>query len=327
MAFLSAARHPCPRNFPDLFCVRKKGDKNMNNVFSICRKGDKLCGNIIWSEEQIAFITKHYQQNHSTGELSKLFGVSTEAIRTVLRKNKIKVYSLKELQKLKFPRNSNFFQQIDSKEKAYWLGFLYADGYISKTNEIRINLKRNDEEHLKKFLKAIEAINSNIHYSQKVTENKIYYQAYCNIRDDKLVEDLNNKGCTNNKSLILTFPSEEKVPKEFISHFVRGYFDGDGSIHFVLSGHAKTPNYRISFAGTKDFLIALRKILKVEHLSLENRGNYYVLAIYGNRQIEPILKWIYEDATPEIWLDRKRQIYENYLLQRMGSEPINIGCE
>ena len=299
----------------------------MNNLFSICRKDDNLCGNIIWSEEQIAFIIQHYQQNYSTGQLSELFGVSSEAIRTVLRKNGVKTYSLKELQKLKFPRNSNFFEVIDSKEKAYWLGFLYADGYISKKNEIRINLKKDDESHLQKFLNAIEATNSNIHYSQKTDKDKVYYQAYCSIRDNKIVEDLGNKGCVNNKSLTLTFPTEEQVSEEFVSHFVRGYFDGDGSIHSILSGHAKTPNYRISFAGTKDFLITLRRLLKVEHLSLENRKTYYVLAIYGNRQIEPLLEWIYRDSNSKIWLDRKRQIYENYLLQRKGSEPINIGCE
>lgn len=298
----------------------------MNNLFSIRRKNDKPNGVIIWSKEQIDFIIQEYEINHSTTNIANKFNVNTQAIRNVLRKNNIHILSQEELKKLNFPRNSNFFEKINTPEKAYWLGFLYADGYISKTNELRINLKKDDEEHLQKFLNAIEATNTTIKYSIKTDKNKIYYQAYIGIRDKKIVNDLNDKGCVNKKSLILTFP-KEKVPSRLYSHFIRGYMDGDGSIHYTQCGKAKKPNYRLSFLGTKNMLENIKHILNKDNLSLEDKGTYYCLQINGNKQLEKIFEYIYKDSYSEIELTRKKQIYDNFLLQRFGGEPINIGCE
>lgn len=298
----------------------------MNNLFSIVRKNDNPSGRIIWSEDQIAFIIKEYNDHHSTTKIADMFKTSSETIRNVLRKNGQKVLSIEELKKIDYPRNSNYFQTIDSPDKAYWLGFLYADGYIGKGSVIRINLSSKDEEHLKKFLGAIGASNSKIHHSEKIIQNKVFYQSYISLRDKKMCEDLEDKGCINKKSFILTFPTE-KVPENLYSHFIRGYFDGDGSIHFTQCGQAKKPNYRISFCGTKDMLEHIRAILSKDKLSLEKRNNIYSLSINGNKQLEKILSFIYEGSYDEIELTRKRQIYNNFLLQRFGGEPTNVGCE
>lgn len=298
----------------------------MNDLFSITRKNDNPSGRIIWSEDQIAFIINEYNNHHSTTKIANKFKVSRESIRNVLRKNNCKVLSLEELGKINYPRNSDYFQEINSPDKAYWLGFLYADGYIGRGSEIRIGLSSKDEEHLKKFLDAIGATNSKIHHSEKITLDKVFYQSYISIRDKKMCEDLRDKGCVNKKSLILTFPTE-KISKNLYSHFVRGYFDGDGSIHFTQCGQAKKPNYRISFYGTKDMLEHIRAILNKDNLALEKRNKIYSLTIMGNKQLESILSFIYKDSYDEIELTRKRQIYTNFLLQRIGGEPIQVGCE
>lgn len=298
----------------------------MNELFSIRRTSDAFNGRIIWSQDQIDYITNHYNEFHSTTTLSKLFGVSTQAIRGLLRKQGIKVLSISELQTLDFPRNSNYFHIIDTPAKAYWLGFLYADGYISPSHEIRIGLEKEDENHLKKFLTAIDATNHTIKYSQKYGDNKIYYTAYCSLRDKTLVQDLADKGCVNNKSLILTFP-KDKVPSNLWSHFIRGYFDGDGSIHYTQCGQARHPNYRISFTGTEDMLVNIRHILQKDNLALAYHTNYCVLQICGNKQLESVLTFIYKDSSPEMELDRKKIIYNNFLLQRVGGEPSHDGCE
>lgn len=299
----------------------------MNNLFSIRRKNDAVNGRIIWSQDQIDYIIQDYNNFHSTTRIASQFNVSRETIRGLLRKQKVHVLTLSELKILDFPRNSDFFEVIDTPQKAYWLGFLYADGYISTKNEIRINLKKEDEEHLRKFLRAIQATNHTIKYSIKKDGNKIYEQAYCSIRDTKMVRDLADKGCINKKSLVLSFPTTDKLPISLYSHFIRGYFDGDGSINWTQCGRAKTPNYRISFVGTKDILIHIRDILRKNNLSLENKGNYYCLSICGNKQLERILAYLYKDSMNEIELNRKRIIYDNFLLQRIGGEPINIGCK
>lgn len=296
----------------------------MNKLYSIVRRNN---GTIIWSKDQIQYIINDYNSNYSTTTLAKKFNTSPEAIRNLLRKNDVKILNLSQLKQLDYPRDSNYFEKIDSKDKAYWLGFLYADGYISQSNEIRINLTKKDEEHLQKFYDAIKATNHSIKYSQKVVKGKTYHTAYCNIRDKKMVEDLVKLGCVNNKSLILTFPTERQVPMLYLSHFIRGYFDGDGSIHYTQSGKAKTPNYRINFLGTKDMLLNIRKYFNKEKISLEKRGKIYSFSINGNRQIESVLEKIYENSTEEIELNRKKTIYNNYLLQRIDGEPRNLGCE
>ena len=293
------------------------------NLFSIARKNN---GAIIWSQDQIDYIIREYNTHHSTTIIANQFNTSTQAIRTVLRKNNVEVLSIAELKHLEYPRNSCYFENIDSADKAYWLGFLYADGYISKNGEIRINLMKEDEQHLYKFLAAIDAINNTIKYSRKLTETKIYEQAYCNLRDIKMVNDLADKGCVNNKSLILKFPYN-KLRSDLYSHFIRGYIDGDGSINYTCFGNAKTPNYRLSIAGTEDMLTAIKNILNKNNLALEDRKTFYCLTICGNKQLEGIFNYVYQDSYDAIELSRKRQIYNNFLLQRFGGEPVNTGCE
>ena len=65
-----------------------------------------------------------------------------------------------------------------------------------------------------------------------------------------MFNDLIKQGCVPNKSLILTFPNKYQVPKNLINHFIRGYFDGDGSIYEYSKTHAGS----ISFIGTESVL-------------------------------------------------------------------------
>lgn len=299
----------------------------MNNLFAISRKGNSNNGYIIWSQDQIDYIIQEYDIHHSIPTIAKQFNVSAAAIRAVLRKANIKILSISELQQLSFPRNSSFFSKIDTPQKAYWLGFLYADGYISKDNAIRINLKKDDEGHLKKFIEAIEYTNGKIKYSKKKVEEKIYEQAYCQIKDKKMALDLADKGCVNNKSFVLTFPPEDKLPKELYAHFIRGYFDGDGCLTWSVSGKNRSRNYKINFVGTEVFLNKVKEVLKKENLALEHHNNYCVLNISGNRQVFSILNFLYKDSYDDICLTRKRQKYYDFLSWSIGGEPINIGCE
>lgn len=297
----------------------------MNNLFSVCRKSDKKGGKIIWTESQIAYITSEYQKNYSVPSIAKQFGVSSQVIRNVLRKANVKLLSIEELQKIDYPRNSNFFDVIDTPEKAYWLGFMYADGYIGIDNRIRITLKKQDESHLYKFLEAIEAKNTKVKDTKKIDKrtNKIYDGCYCCLRDKQLKKELEKKGCMNCKSLILTFPSNDIVPDYLMFHFIRGYFDGDGCLTYTISGKNKTPGYKIVFVGTESFLMGLRKFLGKEKIALEYRDNYCNFTIGGNKQLVSILENIYKDSNEKIELTRKRQIYNTFLLQSFGSEPKN----
>lgn len=298
------------------------------SFFTILRKNDNPSGNIIWSKDQIDYIISQYEIHHSTTKIAKDFGLTNgSSIRTVLRKYGNGVLNLSALQKLDFPRNSDYFETINSPDKAYWLGFLYADGCLDKKNSVRLGLASVDEEHVIKFQKAIGAINNKIIHSEKKMNGKTYYQSIFTIRDEKMHSDLTNLGCVNNKSLTLKFPYE-KIPEDLYSHFIRGYFDGDGSINYTKKIYqGRQHHWRIEFAGTKDFLTALKKILGKENLSLEKRKNFYCLTIGGAKQLEQILAYIYKDATDDICLRRKKEKYSQFIQERLNGEPMKIGCE
>ena len=100
--------------------------------FSVLRNKNR----IIWSQDQINYIINDYSSNLSTTKLAKEFNVTTQAIRKILQENNVNLLSLKEINRVKFPRNSFAFNTIDE-NSAYWIGFLCADGTVLKNNEIK----------------------------------------------------------------------------------------------------------------------------------------------------------------------------------------------
>ena len=268
----------------------------MNN-FTIVR--NPKSGTIAWSEDQMKYIISEYKKGRTLSALGREFGVSYSTIRNLLKRKGIKTQGNKH----NFPRDEFYFSNIDSKEKAYWLGFLYADGCVhSNSNEISITLK--DRDHLEKFRKAIKSNNKIGESIDKRFSSmpKIYHFS---IRDKQLKSDLIKWGCVPNKSLSLT--KIPNIPRDFVSHFIRGYFDGDGSLHW-LNG---TKNFRISFVGTAPFLKDIQKELGLS-LSLGqykgNQSKYFQVA--GRKQVPMILDYIYKDSDENIRLTRK---YKNYL--------------
>lgn len=260
-------------------------------------------GVIAWTNEQVAYIIdKYINENYTLKQLGKEFGCDYGTIRNCLNKNGIESQGSKH----GYPRNEYYFHNIDTPAKAYWLGLMYADGCVKSTGpEISISLT--DKEHVEKFKNAIGAVNhkiSEIH--DKRFENAKPLYAF-RIKDKQLHADLIKWGCVPKKSLILsTFPN---IPRDYIHHFLRGYFDGDGCLYYQKS----TNNYRISFtSGSEDFLNEVKKELGVEKLSLghEKGKNTCQLQISGRHQVERILNYLYEGATEDIRLDRK---YETYL--------------
>ena len=96
-----------------------------------------------------------------------------------------------------------------------------------------------------------------------------------------------------------------------MSHFIRGYFDGDGSLHYLKG----TNNYRISFTcGNSDFLCDIKKELQVDVSLGHNKStNTYQLQISGRRNLERILNYLYKDSKEETRLNRKYQKYKDCL--------------
>lgn len=169
----------------------------------------------------------------SLREIEKQFNTTRSTVASFLEKKGIK--TTKGNHYRKYFHDETFFENIDTEEKAYWLGFMYADGWIiDKTNRygedaFGISLKKSDEEHLKKFLKAIKATNPvNYDNSKQIGEPLAKVQ----LTSQKTVDDLIKHGCFKKKTYILRPPTI--IDEKLLYHFIRGFFDGDGSI--VKSG-------------------------------------------------------------------------------------------
>lgn len=118
----------------------------------------------------------------------------------------------------------NYFEKIDTKEKAYWLGFLCADASIKNSNQIQIHLSIKDEEQIDKFCEAINLSQT----------KKRFYGPYENsgksvlltFSSEKMQNDLSKHGCTADKTKTLSFPDLDSEELELA--FLIGFFDGDG---------------------------------------------------------------------------------------------------
>lgn len=270
--------------------------------YTITRK-DKS-GVIVWSDDQIRYIIEEYQiKDRTLKSLSEEFKVQPQSIRNLLRKNKITITNKKIRD---YPRDSGYFHIINSHEKAYWLGIILSDGSITNNNTISLGLK--DKEHVEKFQKAIGAVNNKIIEIKDDRWSKFCVNYRFTMRDTQMAKDLAQYGCVNNKSYYnFSFPS---LKEEYLFDFIRGYFDGDGSIYFTNN------KYVISFVGHKEFLEALKVILGKEKLSLcQNSISKitYDLKICGKKDIQRILTLMYKNSTEETRLNRKYKIVQEVL--------------
>lgn len=201
------------------------------------------------------------------------------------------------------------FENIDNEEKAYWLGFLYADGYVSDTNKkyLQLFLKESDYDHIRKFQDFLKT-NSPIKKKVVKLNDKQFISYGITIVNKKICNDLINLGCIPNKSLKLVFPNEKILPKKFINHFVRGYFDGDGTI--FVSKDKKLSSFTI--LGTKNFLQTIRSIYQFTDTKWAINGKAFGTRHGGNKATYLFLSQIYEGST--IYLDRKYQKYLSFLI-------------
>lgn len=204
--------------------------------------------------------------------------------------------------------NSTVFDSIDTEEKAYWLGFIFADGAISshksgskKRFEFELCSGEEDRGHLVKFNAFMEHEKLNIKEGKINLNGKEYRRFRWIVGNRHLWETLNSLGCVPNKSLILKFPC---IPDSLKRHFIRGYFDGDGSVG-IYNGKVQC-----SCIGTIDMLNNILKEfnwdLKYHH---DKRHSQYTYSFQlTSDKAKAFLHYIYDDCT--IYLDRKYNIFK-----------------
>lgn len=210
--------------------------------------------------------------------------------------------------------DDTYFSSVDTEQKAYWLGFLYADGNVytdnNKINSVTVKLSTIDESHLRKLAEHLK-YNGPIKIrtrSSKFPNGSVgkYTTAQLKITSKNMVRDLTNSGCVPKKSLTLSFPDKHVLPEELRSHFIRGYFDGDGCMSVNKSG------VTFSMLGTHRFLIDIQNVLinnvGVSKTKIGRKKRIHHLTYGGRLQCKAIGEYLYKNAT--VWLDRKRQKFD-----------------
>ena len=219
--------------------------------------------------------------------------------------------------------NEHIFDVIDTEEKAYWLGFIFADGYIGSTPlepdkksvyNFEISLKIEDTPHLEKFKSFIsfeKEIVTDDHRCRIMIANKHFWST------------LNDYGCVPRKSLILKFPRKEIfASKDLLRHFIRGYFDGDGC--FSRHVHIHTVSPVIGLLGTREFL---EEVLNISNISAKyihdkrHSDNTFSLS-YSKDDGILFINYLYNNSS--IYLDRKYKLFEFF---KNGSRSVKEFAE
>ncbi len=277
-------------------------------------------------------------QRYTSGELSRNqialeYKISRATATKILTRCNIDINrDNSELNRI-YTLNESYFDVIDTEEKAYFLGLLYADGCNSlNRNMVRLCLQEPDKEILEKFNLLLDS-NKSIGVEQPSKSYPKYQkQKMCVLymTSKQIAQNLTNLGCVPQKTLKLEFPSEVLVPKILQRHLIRGYMDGDG--YFSVGYRSKTGylNLACGMTSTYMFLSKIKDILLEE---LDIKSSYIpdksfstditqIFRISGTQQIFKFLRWLYDDST--IYLKRKHDKYLLVLdaLSKYGFKPL-----
>lgn len=255
-------------------------------------------------------IINGYKNGKTNKELSTKFNLHRATIQRILKTNNIPLRPKEQSSRKKILHIN--FEQIDTNDKAYILGLIFADGNLSKNN-IEISLKKDDKQILEDISKVIY---DNIYLkkrSGKIWFNKKQNKKYKSsaqyrflITCKKTSIDLRNHGLIENKSLKIVMP---KLEIQFISHFIRGYFDGDGCL-FVSKKYKGTNRVTIvsNYIFCEQLSSIINSILQINSTVQNKTVNVGCVSISGNNQVQTFLNWIYTDAN--LKLNRK---YEKFI--------------
>lgn len=259
-----------------------------------------------WEDWEFEFVRNNYMEMDKRKIADKL-GRTPNAIQVKARRMGLK--------KSPYTCDYHFFDNIDSEEKAYWLGFLTADGWINLNPETHsgttgVEIQYGDIDHLRKFNKALRG-NYQItdRWRPCILSSPTKKNHTCCLRIFSLTmyESLTKLGFTNKKSFDATIP---KLNSKLLRHFIRGYFDGDGCFSFTEKA------FSVNFiTASKTLYSDLTKFLKQQGLHYsqyryfsEYHTQMYTISINRKQDKIKFLDYIYKDCS--VYLTRK---YKKYL--------------
>lgn len=258
----------------------------------------------------VAEVREHAIRDYVSGSSSlvvaKRYGVDKGTVLDWLVKAKVDRRSNSEARR-RFCVDETFFKKIDTEEKAYWLGFLLADGNVGKTGrackarQLRCALQIRDRGHLERLRKALHSSHP-IKEKTAFIKKKSYLCCWLVITSKALVGHLETAGWHRFKKRGDT-SILENVPSRLKRHLVRGLIDGDGCIH-----KSKENKLRIMFVDLHRSVVSwvqnwIMNKAGVMKTKICHPSRAYCFGYTGNIQVPKIIHLLYSDAGP--YLQRK----------------------
>lgn len=274
-------------------------------------KYKKIPYNQLTEKQKTLIVDVYYREKDMKfSKISDFLQISMRAIQRVLKEKKIET-----LRKNRYTLNEDYFSVIDTEQKAYFLGLIYADGYVGDENfnNIVISLSGEDGYMVQEFANAINFTGSLRIDKQGGGYKNAKPKTVLNFSSEKMSSDLRKIGLYPNKSTTLDFLPE--IDEELYRHFIRGYFDGDGGItsststsyHQTKEGKKvyKNLGYKMDIIGTKEFVKKLREKMPIKHCryTQSNSDNMYYLSLSSREDLPVIFDYFYKDAT--VYFKRK----------------------
>ena len=266
-----------------------------------------------FTEDKIDKICELYKQGVSAKQLGIKFSIDKRRIQK-WAKERGNLRTREESHRFT-EFNEHILDVIDTPEKAYWLGMLYADGFnADNVNTVSLTLKEDDLSHVEKFADFLAIPKEKTYHSES---KKFHKSCTCKAYSKHLCTKLTELGCPRAKSFIITFP--EWLDSSLHSHFIRGMFDGDG----CLTLREKQMEWKWSVVTTQECAESIQYIV-LEQLgflvgayNISKTGNNTVeMQKSGNESILKLMEWLYKDSNDSIRLTRKFNKYEQLKLQQ-----------
>lgn len=202
----------------------------------------------------------------------------------------------------KYEFDYEYFHEINCAQKAYWLGFFYADGYITKQGGFGCGISLKDKGHLEKFLQAIKISSLDCLENREETNSyrfTLFHKDFYN--------DLLNLGFTNTKSYDNTDLIFKLIPDSFKKDFLRGFWDGDGYITVTGENKNQTGIVSNNEILLKSIAEYINSIFGKNFVKVNNFDGYFRIRTSCVKAYN-LCKYLYENSS--IYLDRK---YNNFL--------------
>jgi len=249
-----------------------------------------------------------YKSGTSAQKVKAKFGIGDRVLKNILVSNNVHIRNTSEANRDNTV-DEQYFEKIDTRDKAYFLGLIYADGHNNvKGGQIVLNLHEKDLEILEKYRESIGYTGKIGTWKRQAPRSNLRVVA---IRSKKLSTDLEKLGCTQQKTLVLKYPYWMDYGLQM--DFIRGFFDGDGSI-------SRTGKYSVSvsFIAIKDMAEGIawylgKFIRKKVTVSKWTKGKYTIddlrhVRITSKKDMKTIMDEWYKDTNT--YIKRKHDIYK-----------------